>query len=540
MWTIAIRLRNARGATGWWCALALLLAGISTMGPTRSARADVLNLDLETLTASQIQAGYLASLFTPTDITQTYLAQIAKYQPVYDAYEQLNPDVLQDAMAETAQMKTAGFVIPSPVWGVPTAIKDAMNVAGMETTAGSSYLGTTNLGDGGSPSPGAINLIPSQDCTEVARLRTAGALILGKTNVCDFYLTGNNSNSSLNGNTKNAYDITRTPGGSSGGSGVAVATGMACIATAEETGSSITNPSSASSIVGIKPTFGTIPSDGTFPLQGYFRDTDGTFGKTVRDAAAMLDVEAGPSPEDLKPNPVNNNIPAGGFVNYVNTHPNALNGARIGVLDLTGAGFSTTKVTSTETMNLFNGQLGKLTAAGATLVTDPFVANNATNSPTDWAKLLTGVPSSNTFSYDIETFLKTLGPNASIKSTQDYDATVAPISGKTWYQIPGMPSQTLVNGVYNDADPATRSDLDALPHTGTADPGPVSRNHDSKRSGCTGVAAAGVARGDAAERRHFADAGFGADPHGAAGRNGAGWILQRWDAVRDVLHRGPE
>ena len=257
-------------------------------------------------------------------------------------------------------------------------------------------------------------------------------------------------------------DITRTCRAvSSGGSGVAVATGMACIATAEETGSSITNPSSASSIVGIKPTFGTIPSDGTFPLQGYFRDTDGTFGKTVRDAAAMLDVEAGPSPNDPKPSPVNNNIPAGGFLNYVNTHPNALNGARIGVLDLTGAGFSTTKVTNTETINLFNGQLAKLTAAGATLVTDPFVANNATKASNDWANLLTGVPSSNTFSYDIETFLKTLGPNASIKSTQDYDATVAPISGKTWYQIPGMPAQTLVNGVYNDADPATRSDLDA-------------------------------------------------------------------------------
>src|SRR5262249_21040956 len=136
----------------------------------------------------------------------------------------------------------------------------------------------------------------------------------------------------------------------------------------------------------------------------------------------------------------------------------ALNGARLGVLDLNGAGFSTTKVTNSETVNLFNGQLAKLTAAGATLVTDPFVANNATNTSTDWLNLNSSVPASNTFSYDIETYLKTLGPT-SIHSTQEYDSTKAGASGKSWYQIPNMPAQTLVNGVYNDDDPATRSDL---------------------------------------------------------------------------------
>jgi amidase len=442
--------------------IALATAAVVMGSQVTRIHADILtNLDLETLTAAEIEQGYETDAYTPTDIAQTYLAQIDKYNPVYDAYEELNPDFLSDAEAETAELETPGFVIPSAIWGVPTAIKDPMNVAGLETTAGSAYLGTTNLGIGGSPAVGAIDLIPSQDCTEVARLRAAGALITGKTNVCDFYLTGNNSNSTLNGDTRNAYNTIRTPGGSSGGSGVAVATGMATIATAEETGSSITNPSSASSIVGIKPTFGTIPSDGTFPLDGYYRDTDGTFGKTVRDAAAMFDVEAGPDTGDTTPSPVNNNIPAGGFVNYINAHPNALQGARIGVLDLNGAGFSTTKVTNTNAISLFNSQLSVLQSAGATLVTDPFVANNATGSSTDWANLLKSVPASNTFSYDIESYLATLGPNATITSTQQYDATYSAASGKTWYQIPGMPSMTLVNGVYNDSNPATRPDLAA-------------------------------------------------------------------------------
>jgi amidase len=442
--------------------IAMAAAAVVIGGRAAQSRAGLItNVDLETLTASQIELGYETGAYTPTDIAETYLQQIDTYNPVYDAYEELNPNFLSDAEAETAELETPGFVIPSSIWGVPTAIKDPMNVAGLETTAGSSYLGTTNLGIGGAPAVGAIDLIPSQSCTEVARLQAAGALITGKTNVCDFYLTGNNSNSTLNGDTRNAYNTLDTPGGSSGGSAVAVATGMACIATAEETGSSITNPSSAASIVGIKPTFGTIPSDGTFPLDGYYRDTDGTFGKTVLDAAAMFDVEAGPDSGDTTPTPASNNIPAGGFVNYIKANPNALQGARIGVLDLTGAGFSTTKVTNANAISLFNSQLAVLQSAGATLVTDPFVANNATGSSTDWANLLKNVPSSNTFSYDIESYLATLGPSATINSTQQYDATYSAASGKTWYTIPGMPAMTLVNGVYNDANPATRPDLAA-------------------------------------------------------------------------------
>ncbi len=402
--------KDGRSARSLRIGLTFTCFSAAMLARSAATRATVLNLDLENLTSSQIEAGYAANLYTPTDITETYLAQITKYQPVYDAYEQLNPSVLSDAAVALTGCRCSrrGSRFPDPLWGIPTAVKDGMNVAGLRTTAGSAYLGTANTGNGGAPAVGAIDLIPLQDCTQVARLRSAGALILGKTNVNDFYRTGNNSNSTLNGNTRNAYDISRTPGGSSGGSGVAVATGMACIATAEETGSSITNPSSASSIVGIKPTFGTIPSDGVFPLQGYYRDTDGNFGKTVRDAAAMLDVEAGPSPNDTKPNPVNNNIPAGGFVKYINDHPNALAGSRIGVLDLTGKGFSTTKVTNSDTGTLFNRELAKISAAGATLVTDPFVANNATKASNDWTNLNSNVPASNTFSYDIETFLKTM------------------------------------------------------------------------------------------------------------------------------------
>jgi Asp-tRNA(Asn)/Glu-tRNA(Gln) amidotransferase A subunit family amidase len=420
-----LRRRCALGAR-----LALATVAVVTWGAPPIAAAPVSIDYLTGLSVAQIQTDYAANLYTPLELTEAYLARIAKYEPIYNAYVTMNPAALSDAIDKTNEMGAPGFV-PGPLFGVPIAIKDPMDVAGLRTTVGSTAFGAE---------AGGIEMIPETDAPLVARLRAAGAIILGKTNVPDFSRTGSHSTSSLAGATHNAYNPARTPGGSSGGSAVAVATGMAVLATAEETGSSITNPSSAASIVGIKPTFGTVPSAGVFPLAGYFRDTDGQFGKTVLDAALMYDIMAGPSYEDPKPHPSAGAVPPGGFVNYIEDHPTALSGARIGVF---GPGYSGTTLTP-ETQALFEAELDVLEAAGATLVADPFAG-------TDYRTLLSGVPNSGTFTFDVQEYLKRLGPSAAFNSIEEYET----LTGNNWYGIEDMPGES------SPLDPAIRPELDA-------------------------------------------------------------------------------
>jgi amidase len=418
----------------WRCALraplALATISLAVLQAPALVAAPVSISYLPGLSVAQIKADYASSAYTPLELTQAYLARIAAYEPIYNAYITMNPSALLDAAAKTAEMSAPGFT-PGPLFGVPIAIKDPMDVAGLRTTVGSTAFGAE---------AGGVEMIPDTDAPLVARLRAAGAIILGKTNVPDFSTTGSNSTSTLGGITHNAYNPLRTPGGSSGGSAVAVATGMAVLATAEETGSSITNPSSAASIVGIKPTFGTVPSAGVFPLAGYFRDTDGQFGKTVVDAALMYDIMAGPSYEDPKPHPSAGAVPPGGFLKYIQDHPTALAGARIGVF---GPGYSGTTLTP-ETQALFDVELDVLEAAGATLVADPFAGTN-------YRTLLQGVPNSGTFTFDVTEYLKRLGPGAAFNSIEEYEA----LTGKVWEDIEDMPNAT------SPIDPAIRPELDA-------------------------------------------------------------------------------
>ena len=267
-------------------AAAVFAAGAGALAP---APADAAVIDVVDLTAEQIQADYAAGKYTAVELTQAFLDRIGQYEPTYNAWITLNPKVLEEAAAIDELLKLPGP--KSPFLGVPIAIKDAMDVKGMPTTGGSAALSSRT---------GGFDLIPDKDAPIVARLRDAGALILGKTNIPDWSRDGSRSTSTVEGATHNAYAWDRAPGGSSGGTAVAVATSMAVAGTAEETGSSITNPASANSIVGIRPTFGLVPSTGVMPGAGTFRDVMGPHAKTVRDAAVMLDIIAGPTKDDLQ------------------------------------------------------------------------------------------------------------------------------------------------------------------------------------------------------------------------------------------------
>src|SRR4030081_3252554 len=174
---------------------------------------------------------------------------------------------------------------------------------------------------------------PDKDAFAVKRLREAGALILGKANMSEF-ATGGISASSLGGQVKNPYDLTRTPGGSSGGTGAAVAANFAAVGTGSDTGGSIRSPSSATSLVGLRPTRGLISRDGIVPVS-FTQDTIGPMTRNVADAATVLDVMAGYDPSDPVTSLSVGNIPK----TYTAFLQNGLKGSRLGVLtNLFGSG----------------------------------------------------------------------------------------------------------------------------------------------------------------------------------------------------------
>ena len=195
---------------------------------------------------------------------------------------------------------------------VPIILKDNFNTADMPTTAGNVGMKTSQ---------------PSADAFTVAKIRSAGALILGKANMSEF-ARGGQSLSSLGGQVLNPYDLTRTPGGSSGGTGAAVAANLALIGTGSDTGQSIRSPASANNLVGVRPTRGLVSRSGVVP-NSQTQDEVGPIARTVTDAALLLDVMAGYDAADP--------ITAFGIGRIPKSYTHllskdALKGARIGVM----------------------------------------------------------------------------------------------------------------------------------------------------------------------------------------------------------------
>src|SRR5919202_7057354 len=164
---------------------------------------------------------------------------------------------------------------------IPVILKDNFNTFDMPTTGGNVSMKDS---------------VPPADAFTVERMRRAGALILGKANLQEF-ARGGMSKSSLGGQVLNPYDLTRTPGGSSGGTGASIAANMAVLGTGSDTGQSIRSPASANSLVGIRPTRGLVSRAGVIP-NSLTQDEIGPIARTVTDAALLLDVMAGYDPAD--------------------------------------------------------------------------------------------------------------------------------------------------------------------------------------------------------------------------------------------------
>ena len=261
---------------------------------------------------ADIHKAMQAGTLTCHELVQQYLERIQAYDqqgPALKSMLYINPQSLQQADAMDEEFRRTHKL--KPLGCIPIVLKDNFDTADMPTTAGALTL------------KGAQ---PEKDAFAVKRLREAGALILGKANMQEF-ASGGISVSSLGGQVKNPYDLTRTPGGSSGGTGAAVAANLAAAGTGSDTGGSIRSPSSANSLVGIRPTRGLISRDGIVPVS-FTQDTIGPMTRTVADTARILDVMAGYDPND----PVTafnvGNIPK----TYTAFLENGLKGARIGVL----------------------------------------------------------------------------------------------------------------------------------------------------------------------------------------------------------------
>ena len=339
-------LRNTLvAATG--VALSPHFAGRHAAGSSGAAAVQS-SFDFEEADISALQKKMTSGEISARSLTEAYLTRIAQIDqqgPRLSSVIELNPDAL--AIAEGLDKERREKGPRSPLHGIPVLVKDNIDTSDrMQTTAGSLAL---------------VGSKPAEDSGVVRRLRQAGAIILGKTNLSEWAnIRSSHSTSGWSGRgglTKNPYALDRNACGSSSGSGAAVSANLCTVAVGTETDGSIMCPSSANGIVGLKPTLGLVSRAGIIPI-AHSQDTAGPMARTVRDAAILLGVLAGSDARDQA------TATAKVEANYLQSFdPNGLRGARLGIARKY-FGFNDT------VDNLMNDVIGEMKAAGAVII-DP-------------------------------------------------------------------------------------------------------------------------------------------------------------------------
>jgi aspartyl-tRNA(Asn)/glutamyl-tRNA(Gln) amidotransferase subunit A len=237
-------------------------------------------MDPQSLTIDAIRAAIQERRTTAFALAEEFYLRIEKQDPEIGAYMTLSKERALAKAVEIDALAAKGEELPR-LGGVPVAIKDVMVTRGVRTTAGSKILG---------------NYVPPYDCTAVARMEAAGAVVLGKLN-CDEFAMGSSNENSAWRPVRNPRDLSRVPGGSSGGSAAAVAANMAVATLGSDTGGSIRQPASFCGVVGLMPTYGRVSRYGLIAFASSL-DRIGPLAKTVKDAALLLRVIAGRDPMD--------------------------------------------------------------------------------------------------------------------------------------------------------------------------------------------------------------------------------------------------
>jgi amidase len=349
--------------------------------------------ELEELTISELQEGMKSGRFTARSLVKKYLDRIAdidKDGPKLNAVIEVNPDAMMIAEELDRERKQKGP--RGPLHGIPILIKDNIDTADrMMTTAGSLAL---------------VGSRPAQDAYVAKRLREAGAVILGKTNLSEWanFRSSHSTSgwSGRGGQTKNAYALDRNPCGSSSGSGAAASANLCAAAIGTETDGSIVCPSSTNSLVGIKPTVGLIGRSGIIPIS-HNQDTAGPMARTVTDAAILLGALTGIDASDAMTKPS-----AGkSFTDYTQfLAKDGLRGARLGIVRKSfGFNDSVDK--------LLNDRLATMKELGAVIV-DP--ADIPTSGKFDESELEVLLYE---FKTDLNTYLGRLGSSSLVHSLKD-------------------------------------------------------------------------------------------------------------------------
>jgi amidase len=367
-------------------------------------------VDVVELSVADAQGRMGAGTLTARSLTRADLDRIAALDdagPRLNAVIEINPRALADAEAldaERAAGRTRG-----PLHGVPVLIKDNVDIAGMVNSAGSLALAEHR---------------PAQDAFIVRRLRDAGAIVLGKTNLSEwanFRSTRSSSGwSSRGGQTRNPYVLDRNPCGSSSGTGSAIAASLAMVGVGTETDGSIICPASVNGLVGLKPTVGLVSRSGIIPIS-VSQDTAGPMTRTVADAAALLTVLAAVDPTDPA-----GKAAEGRVTDYLTgLKADSLTGRRFGVLR-SAMGYHPDVDASVATA------IATLTAAGAEVV-DATIANNGRWNPPEMEVLLYE------FKDGLNAYLKASGaPHASLEALITWNeanrARVMPFFGQELFE----------------------------------------------------------------------------------------------------------
>jgi amidase len=374
-----------------------LLGGSSPVGPgdrpATQAAQPAARFELEETTIAALIADQQAGRRTARSIAEQYLARIEAIDrkgPALRSVIEVNPEALAIADALDAERTSKG--LRGPLHGIPVLIKDNIDTADrMSTTAGSLALEGS---------------IAAHDAFVVERLRAAGAVILGKTNMSEwanFRSTHSTSGwSGRGGQVLNPYALDRNPCGSSSGTGAAIAANLAVVGIGTETDGSIVCPSGATALVGIKPTVGLVSRSGIIPI-AHSQDTAGPMTRTVEDAAILLDAIAGADPAD----PASASPQRRQTVYREALDRDGLRGARIGIARASFFGYSGV------TDRLAEAAIADLKAQGAEIVDPADIPNAGKYDDSELEVLLYE------FKTDLDKYLGALGPSARVHSLAD-------------------------------------------------------------------------------------------------------------------------
>lgn len=327
---------------------------------------------------TSIQSAMETGRLTSEELVQLYLDRIKQYDdngPKLNSLIQVNDQAISLAKKLDNERSEQGS--RGPLHGIPIILKDNFDTSDMPTTGGSLALKDS---------------VPADDAYQVKKLKEAGAIILAKANLHEFAF-GYTTTSSIGGQTLNPYNLSRVPGGSSGGTGASIAASFATVGMGSDTGGSIRVPSSFNSLVGIRPTIGLSSRDGIMPLAST-QDTGGPIARTVADAAAVLDATVGYDPNDITTASSIGNVPDS-YLDYLDAE--GLKGARIGIVrDVFG--------TDTEINTVMTNAIQELKQGGATLIDNIAIPNftqiNSFGSLSAWE-----------FKFQFNDYLTTLGDN---------------------------------------------------------------------------------------------------------------------------------